>query len=168
MTGAQNDIPSCDLTRDDPAEILHEFLSFWRAPTRVELGLWVAATAQIDRDLPATLGEWLRSADWRPQPREIIALHDAMKNPHSMRSILVRAAMEYGVAVSDITGPSMTQHVSSIRQQVMSDMRAAGYTLGQIGRVLQRDTSTVQHGIKAHTSRVRTTSSNTRSSNDLH
>jgi chromosomal replication initiation ATPase DnaA len=72
----------------------------------------------------------------------------------TMAGIAKAAAIHYGLSLVDLRGRSRLQRVSHARQEAMAGMRAAGFSLNQIGRYLDgRDHHTVSHGIEAHYAR---------------
>ncbi len=62
--------------------------------------------------------------------------------------ILHAFANRYGVSVDAITGPRRTKAITEIRWRVMRAMRQHGYSLGQIGKTLRRDHTTVMYGLR--------------------
>lgn len=59
-----------------------------------------------------------------------------------------------GQKESDVLGKCKTKPIAHLRQEIMSLAAEAGYSTPEIGRALNRDHSTVVHGIKAHRKRV--------------
>lgn len=80
----------------------------------------------------------------------------AWYKPPSLRrytgaQIIARIAALHDVDVEDITGPSRVRHVCEARWAVMRELRAAGKSTPRIGRLLNRDHSTVVHGLRRAT-----------------
>lgn len=68
--------------------------------------------------------------------------------PVGPRRMVQIAASNYGVSVDEIKGPRRTKHLAEIRWRIAAAARAAGYNHTQIGRALNRDHTTVIHGLK--------------------
>jgi len=62
--------------------------------------------------------------------------------------ILPRAAKATGYTVADLTGPCRARPLAWTRFAIMAEMRAHGYSLPRIGRILHRDHSTVLNGLR--------------------
>lgn len=76
---------------------------------------------------------------------------DGMINgtPVSMFDIANSVSRETGFSVSELCGLKRHRNVVRARQLCMRKGREAGMTLGQIGEFLNRDHTTVLHGLKA-------------------
>lgn len=62
---------------------------------------------------------------------------------------LLTVATEYGLTITEIVGRSRCKHVSEARQEVMYRLREIhGWGLKEIGFLVQRDHSSVIHGVK--------------------
>jgi chromosomal replication initiation ATPase DnaA len=79
----------------------------------------------------------------------------------SIRAIIWAVADERGVSPDEITGRGRTQKVAHARQEVMWRARqvlrpdgSPRYSFPFIGRELNRDHTTVVHGVAAHEARV--------------
>lgn len=77
------------------------------------------------------------------EPRE------AFSRP-TIRDIIERVSFSNGLTVDEITGPAKQRRFVQPRQAVMSLAAQAGFPLAMIGRALNRDHTTVMHGIRAH------------------
>lgn len=83
---------------------------------------------------------------------------NALQRHQLVMQIAERVAAEAGIDASAIIGKSREQFISELRQRVMYDASMAGIGLNAIGRSLGgRDHSTVAHGVKAHTERMKGT-----------
>jgi len=72
----------------------------------------------------------------------------------TMRGIAIRVAAKHNLPMPEIFSKNRRHFVSQVRQEVMWECRAKGYSLGQIGRFLGRDHTTIIHGIRAHEARM--------------
>lgn len=64
------------------------------------------------------------------------------------RQILAEAAERHGLTVEDLTGLSRKQKVVVARWEVMRALRDLGRSTPRIGQILNRDHSTVIHGLR--------------------
>lgn len=78
-----------------------------------------------------------------------------------MRDILKQVSRETGVSVDAILGSSKVAAISAARQMVMAISAREGMSTTRIGKLLQRDHTTVMHGIAAHEKRVRSIAQST-------
>ncbi len=77
--------------------------------------------------------------------------------PEGSLSVLAdKVAIEYGVTVRALRGPSRLQCHTRPRQHLMALAHAAGHSLPKIGAFLSRDHTTVLYGRDAHNSRLST------------
>lgn len=72
------------------------------------------------------------------------------RGPWALRN----AAQAYGVSERDITGPGRTRHVCQARYAVMSALDDCGWSSVRIGKLLNRDHTTVLHGLNRLTKRA--------------
>lgn len=78
--------------------------------------------------------------------------------PEVVRDTLRAAAAAHGVTVEDLRGAGREQRIAYARQDAMARLRGLDVygrrpSLAQVGRWLNRDHSTVLHGIRAHEAR---------------
>lgn len=66
--------------------------------------------------------------------------------PDGARAIIGEIADEHQVAISDLMGVRSTQKLSLARWVIWSRLRDRGYSSPQIGRIFNRDHTTVVHG----------------------
>lgn len=66
----------------------------------------------------------------------------------SGRQILERVARLHDVSIEDITGPSRERHICRARWEAMRAMRDRKLSTIRIGQLLNRDHSTVLHGLR--------------------
>ena len=66
----------------------------------------------------------------------------------SGRQILERVARLHDVSIEDITGPSRLRHICMARWDAMRQMRDRKLTTTRIGELLNRDHTTVMHGLR--------------------
>lgn len=64
-----------------------------------------------------------------------------------IRQYAQEAAERHGVTADAILGRNCKRRVAHARFEVMRHLRADGFTVGQIGRWLNRHHSTVLHGL---------------------
>lgn len=62
--------------------------------------------------------------------------------------IIAAVSGSHGVSPADIMGRKRTKRIAQARQSVMLWLRSDGRTLQEIADILQRDHSTVLHGIR--------------------
>ena len=71
------------------------------------------------------------------------------------REILSTVARSHGVKVADIKGPGRFRSQVFARQDAMWRLYSTGrYSFPEIGRFLNRDHSTVIHGVRVHAKRL--------------
>lgn len=71
-----------------------------------------------------------------------------------VQQVLVDVAVEHGVTIGDLIGPSRAYVTAQARQEVMYRLRLMGLPLKTIGWHLGgRDHSTVHHGVNIHIER---------------
>jgi chromosomal replication initiation ATPase DnaA len=66
----------------------------------------------------------------------------------SGRQVIERVAALHDVTPEDITGPSRLRRHCEARWQVMRELASKGLSTPTIGRILNRDHSTVVHGLR--------------------
>ena len=69
---------------------------------------------------------------------------------NAIRLMIGQAAARFGVTPTDVLGDRRLPAIAAARQAVMWNLRARGYSLERIGRLLKRDRTTVQHGVEAY------------------
>lgn len=67
--------------------------------------------------------------------------------------IVTEVADREAISIADIMGSSKQPHIAHPRQEVMARLAAAGKSRPAIGRMLDKDASTVTHGIHAYMNR---------------
>lgn len=132
---------------------LMSFLATWGAPDAAELDLWEAALAPAPGNLVEALATWLRLSPHKPKPVEIRRIMQAHARPLSMERIALDVALEHGITLAELTGPARHRRQAWPRQEAMARMHEAGYSLSQIARFLDRDHTTILHGVRAHKAR---------------
>lgn len=68
--------------------------------------------------------------------------------PLSGREIIAKVAAEHRMTVDDLTGPSRVRAVCIPRWRAMREMRERGLSLTRIGELLNRDHTTIVHGLR--------------------
>jgi len=61
---------------------------------------------------------------------------------------IAEIAEEHGYTIHDILGPSRLMHLVSVRRKCMVMLREKGYSTTEIGRIMNRDHTTVVHSLK--------------------
>jgi chromosomal replication initiation ATPase DnaA len=69
--------------------------------------------------------------------------------------VLNEIADRHGVQKQLLTSDLRNEHLVRARQEAYSELYSLGFSSSHIGRILNRDHSTVLHGIKRHTERMR-------------
>lgn len=94
----------------------------------------------------------------KPKPADPVEFFETIPKP--VRKIISRTAELCGIPETEIVGPNRNKLVTIARQHVMYELRrikgSGGgplYSFLEIGRFLNRDHTTVMHGVDAHASR---------------
>lgn len=61
---------------------------------------------------------------------------------------VAQIAREHGMTAADLIGPSRLRRVCIVRWRAMRVLRDHGRSLSSIGRILNRDHTTVLHGLR--------------------
>lgn len=61
--------------------------------------------------------------------------------------IIANTAMRFGVSSSDLAGPSRKRPIANARQDAMLHLHQQGWSYASIGRLLNRNHTTVMHGV---------------------
>lgn len=69
--------------------------------------------------------------------------------------VLNEIAERHGVARELLTSDLRSEHLVRARQEAYYELYALGFSSSHVGRILNRDHSTVLHGIKCHKYRMR-------------
>ena len=77
---------------------------------------------------------------------DLLDILSPKRNP--LTAIIEQVASEYEVEPDDLGGPSKLGLFVRPRHEVMRRARESGFSLSEIGRALNRDHTTVMHGIK--------------------
>jgi chromosomal replication initiation ATPase DnaA len=56
-------------------------------------------------------------------------------------------AQDHGYTVADILGPKRRRHLVSVRNLCVAMLRNKGYSTTEIGRIMNRDHSTIVHAL---------------------
>lgn len=73
------------------------------------------------------------------------------RTPKQVReALMARAAANHGVEPSLISSDARTRKVCQARWEVWASLHAMGYSTPRIGRLFNRDHSTVVHGLARH------------------
>ena len=68
--------------------------------------------------------------------------------PLSGREIIAKVAAEHRMTVDDLVGPSRVRTICIPRWRAMRELRERGLSLSRIGQLLNRDHTTVMHGLR--------------------
>lgn len=83
------------------------------------------------------------------------AFRSTSRRRKPMRAIVAEVAEKYGVALGDVISNRRDHAIAIVRQEAMFRCRfETSNSLAAIGRVFDRDHSTVSHGIRAHKQRM--------------
>lgn len=127
-------------------ESVRACLSIYREPTVSEVSLWVLALQPFrPGDAEMALAEWVRSNDAAPTPAAIVRLIAAARQPTTLRAIAERVAVRHGITFAELVGPMKAPHLVDVRRAAVGEMMAAGFSSAQIGRALNRDSSSIRH-----------------------
>lgn len=63
------------------------------------------------------------------------------------RDILKQVAGERGLSVEDVTGKSKRKELLLARLEIIARLRAAGFGIARMGRLLNRNHSTISHHV---------------------
>lgn len=84
------------------------------------------------------------------EARHIIGLIERRSTDAIVATIVTEVSQATGIAADAITGKGRgCREAAYARQEVMRRARAAGMSLPRIGRALDRDPSTIIHGVRA-------------------
>ena len=78
-----------------------------------------------------------------------------MSAPFKMKAIAARVLVKHGKHWTDVFSTSRKQEICQVRFEIWSDMKDAGYSLPQIGRLFNKDHTTVLSGIRNYNGRKR-------------
>lgn len=71
-----------------------------------------------------------------------------------VRNVANEVARKHGLSdLEYLTSKRRTQGMARARQEVMAELRKLGWSLPRIGRIMNRDHSTISHGINMHRAR---------------
>lgn len=74
--------------------------------------------------------------------------------PQTLKDIALDVCFERGIPLDELKGRSALQHYARPRQEFMWRAYETGrYTTTHIARFLERDPSTISHGVHAHSAR---------------
>lgn len=90
------------------------------------------------------------------RPRVAKSVRAAVVTPHGRIALVIaRVAAEYGVTADDIMGDVRSRNISWARHAAFYAVKAAtGASLLRLGRIFNRDHSTILHGIRMHKARA--------------
>lgn len=129
-------------------------LTIYGETTPVQLDFWEAALEPHDVCVDAAFTLWIRSQERSPKPIDIIRLVSIETLSQSMLLILSEVAGEYGLSTDALRGTGKHGTVNQARQDAMFRMYEAGFSYPRIGGFLNRDPSTIMHGVNMHRSRL--------------
>ena len=136
-------------------ELIRVFLDTFDAPaTDAHLDLWEEVLRPYEARVPATFAAWVRHSETVAKPWEIVELIERSRERGSMLEIAASVAGKHRLGVKDLKGQNKYRRVAQPRQEAMWEMHQAGYSYPQIGRFLNRDHTTVMHGVRAHEARM--------------
>lgn len=138
----------------DNATSIRAFLRLWGDPTDEDVAFWQDALEPLRGDLRGGLLRAARMCDGRPSPRDVLALNGLSDAGATMRAVAKFISAQHGVSLEDVLGESRLANVVQARQHIMSELTDLEFSQSRIGRLLNRDHSTVSFGAKAHRERV--------------
>lgn len=100
------------------------------------------------------------------RPSETSTFNDAMQiklpscvkgisAPFKMRAIVAKVLVNHNYNWTEIVGKSRKQKICEVRFEIWSDLQLAGYSLPQIGRLFNKDHTTILSGIRSYNGRRR-------------
>ena len=70
---------------------------------------------------------------------------------HQRLRIVRAVCRTHRVTIDEVRGPSRSHRIKAVRHEIMYRLKASmGLSLGRIGQIVNRDHTTVLHGIAAH------------------
>lgn len=145
----------------DDATAIRCFLRYWSTqngieaePTDGDVAFWAEALEPLGDDIQGGLMRAVRACKHQPSVREILRISGAVDPGSTMRVVAEGVAEMYGLSMDDIAGPETKRSVSIARQHVMFELVRAGFSTSEVGRLVNRDHTTVTHGNKAHKERM--------------
>jgi len=86
---------------------------------------------------------------------DVIAHKDPFAMKRALRQLVADIALIYGISTTDIYSKRRTRKICAARHHVMFEIsHRTEWSLPQIGRFLDRDHTTVLHGIRLHKERI--------------
>ena len=73
--------------------------------------------------------------------------------PFKMKAIVAKVLVEHGLNWTDVFNTSRKQRICDVRFEIWTAMREAGYRLAQIGRLFDKDHTTILSGIRSYNGR---------------
>lgn len=89
--------------------------------------------------------------DFMPEEKaeEAVLVDSAGMTPRKANLLQIEAiAKVYGYTVEDILGKSKLKALVAVRRQCVNMLREKGYSTTEIGRIMNRDHSTICHALK--------------------
>ncbi len=103
------------------------------------------------RENKAVKAEWSKGARKTMHRR----IRGAVKGIDDALDVIMEVRAAYGVTLEEMQAPDQTQPLTTIRQECMAEIyRSTDMSISAIGRLFNRDHSTVHHAIKVSESRA--------------
>ena len=78
---------------------------------------------------------------------------EGLSAPFKMKAIVAKVLVEHGLGWSEVFNTSRKQRICDVRFEIWVGMREAGYSLAQIGRLFDKDHTTILSGIRSYNAR---------------
>ena len=86
---------------------------------------------------------------WEEKAAEIVLVDSVGMTPRQANLLEIEAiAKEHCFTVEDILGPRKFKHLVTVRRKCIVMLREKGYSTTEIGRIMQRDHSTICHALQ--------------------
>ena len=86
---------------------------------------------------------------WEEEAEEIVLVDTRGMTPRQANLLQIEAiAKVYGYTVDDILGKSKLKALVAVRRQCVNMLHEKGYSTTEIGRIMNRDHSTIVHSLQ--------------------
>jgi chromosomal replication initiation ATPase DnaA len=119
------------------------------ATLAMSLGAAMARIDALDTEV-AEMRACIKAMRRAPRMQPVLA-QDAVQDALDVCALV---AARHGLKLSGIIRNDRRKRITAVRQEAMAECKKAGFSVAVIREALQRDSSTVSHGIRAHEAQV--------------
>lgn len=138
---------------DELRSLLSGFLTIYGEVADETLTLWVKTLLPVRAGVAGACIAWMRSFEGQPNPATIFKIASGTVGGDAVEIATAKAG-EYGFTFDEVCSPNRSIPLTRGRHAVMAALSDAGHSYSQIGALLNKDPSTVMHGVRAHRQRV--------------